>query len=336
MREFKVVNKIFVRSTNEVFKILRRYTISLIIFILSLIVLHIYKGEYQDIIKLIITIFITAVISIIFQYFINLNRQKSSIKVIFKEDNILASSLIISLFTYQEKIIVIVLATLITEVARLINRNINISSCLYGILFVLLYKQFYLQVDTPLINLSNLKYYGTYQNIMLTYGGIKSYLLGTNGYYLSPLLSIVTFIYLFYKKSIKYPTVISYLATFTIGMLIYGVFNEMNIWFVLFQIMTGNILFLSVFALADYKMIPVTQEGQTIYGIILGGITILLRFVLPELAVVISLILGPLILTKYLDKLSYKLKYNSKFYHLLYLSSISIIGLMIIIISFVY
>ena len=119
-------------------------------------------------------------------------------------------------------------------------------------------------------------------------------------------------------------------------MFIYGLFNGMNIWFVFFQIITGNILFLSVFTLTDYKMIPVTQEGQSIYGLILSGITILLRFIIPELSIIIPLIIGPIILTKFIDKLSYKLKYNRKFYHLLYLSGIAIITLIIIIMSLVY
>lgn len=336
MKEFKVVNKIFVRSSNEVFKILKRYTIALIVFILSIIAINLYKGNYQNIINIIIATIITSLISIIFQYFINLNRGKKSITTIFKEDNILASSLIITLFTYQEPIIVVIVASIITEIARLINRHINISSCLYGILFVLIYKQFYLNIDTPLINLTNKNYYGTYQDIVLSYGSIKSYLLGTNGYYLSPILSIIAFIYLFIKKSIKYPPVISYLTTFTISMFIYGLFDGMNLWFVIFQIITGDILFLSIFTLGDYKITPITQEGQTIYGIILAIITIILRFIIPELSVVIPLILGPLILTKQLDKLSYKLKYSHKLYYTLLTSSIAITGLIILIISFIY
>ena len=336
MRKFKVVNKIFVRSNNEVFKILKRYTISLAFFILGLIAINLYQSNYQNIINITIATIITSLISIIFQYFINLNREKKSFINVFKEDNVLASAFIISLFTYQESIMVIIVASLITEIARLINRHINISSCLYGILFVLIYKQFYLNIDTPLINLTTNNYNGLYQDIVLTYGSIKSYLLGTNGYYLSPILSLIAFIYLFYKKSIKYPPVISYILTFTISMFIYGLFNNMHLWFVLFQIITGNILFLSVLTLGDYKITPITQEGQTIYGIILAIITIILRFIIPELSVVIPLILGPLLLTKQLDKLSYKLKYSHKLYYTLLISSLAITGLIILIISYIY
>jgi len=336
MRKFKVVNKIFARSSNETYKILSRYTLSLFSFILFLGCYHLFKEEYESILNLIKTILITSVISIFVQYLINFSRRKKEIMVIFKEDNVLATALIISLFTYKEKIIIIVMATLITGIVRMLNKNINISSSLYGILFLLIYQQFYSHIDTPLVNLSNMMYYGTYHEVVTLYGGLRGFLFGTNLYYLSPILCLLSFIYLFYKKSIKYPLVVSYISTFAIGMFIYGLFKGMNIWFVFFQITTGNILFLSIYALTDYKTTPVTQEGQTIYGLLLGTLTIILRFIVPELSVVIPLILGPILLTKYLDNISYKLKYNSKFYQLLSISCIFIAVISVAIIYMIY
>ena len=81
-------------------------------------------------------------------------------------------------------------------------------------------------------------------------------------------------------------------------MLTIGLLNNMNIWYLFFQLTTGNLLFLSVFILPDYRTTPTTGEGQIIYGIILGLITSILRFIIPELSVVITLILGPILLTK--------------------------------------
>ena len=78
----------------------------------------------------------------------------------------------------------------------------------------------------------------------------------------------------------------------------------MNIWYVFFQLTTGNILFLTVFLLPDYPSTPTTGEGQIIYGILLGIITSILRFIIPELSVVLTLILGPLLLTKIINKIS--------------------------------
>ena len=64
-----------------------------------------------------------------------------------------------------------------------------------------------------------------------------------------PLVSILSFIYLFLKKSIKYNIVFSYILTFIFIMLPFGLLNNMNIWYLFFQITTGNILFL----IADKK-----------------------------------------------------------------------------------
>lgn len=334
MNSFKIVNKIFVRSNNETYKILRRYTISLSLFLLFIISFHIYQKEYSEVLNLIKTVLVTTGVNFIFQYIVNVIRHKG-IKSL-KENNILGIAVIISIITYQEKLLISVIAILISCVVRLINRNINFSSVLYGLLFVVIYKQYYLQVDTPLINFINMNNYGGYDQAIGLYGGIKGFLFGTNLYYLSPFLCVVVFGYLFYKKSIKYPTVVSYLTTFIIIMFMYGLLKGMNIWFVFFQITTGNILFLSIYALSDYRVTPVTQEGQTLYGMILAILTVILRFIIPELAVIIPLILGPIVLTKYLDNISYKLKTNNKLYRFLTISCILVAILVTTIIYIVY
>jgi hypothetical protein len=68
--------------------------------------------------------------------------------------------------------------------------------------------------------------------------------------------------------------------------------------------------------LGDYPDTPITSEGQVIYGIVLGLFTSVLRFIIPELSVVIPLILGPFMLTKLINKISFKLKYNKKYYYI--------------------
>jgi electron transport complex protein RnfD len=182
-------------------------------------------------------------------------------------------------------------------------------------LFVILYKYIANNLNTPLTNLSNLSYIDTFNNIVKPYGSIIDYTLGLTPYYLSPILSICSFIYLFNKKSIKYNILLTYMLTFSFIMLTIGMLNNMNIWYLFFQLTTGNILFLMVFSLGDYPITPITTEGQVIYGIILGLITGILRFIIPELSVILPLILGPILLTKTLNNISYKLKYNHKYYY---------------------
>ena len=195
-----------------------------------------------------------------------------------------------------------------------ILKNTITSSSLYGILFIILVSYFTNNLDTPLTNLTDLGYVGTYDSIIKEYGTILSYSLGLK-YYLSPALAIMSFLYLLHKKSIKYNIVFSYILTFIITMLSFGLLNNMNIWYLFLQITTGNILFLAVFCLSDYPTTPTTSEAQIIYGIILGIMTSMLRFIIPELSVVLPIILGSLFLTKLLDSISYKLKYNQKFYY---------------------
>jgi Na+-translocating ferredoxin:NAD+ oxidoreductase RnfD subunit len=215
-----------------------------------------------------------------------------------------------------------------------ILKNTTTSSSLYGIFLILLVSYITKNTDTPLYNLKELSYINTYSNIVLPYGNILSYTLGLN-HYLSPILAIISFIYLFLKKSIKYNIAFSYILTFIFIMLPFGLLNNMNIWYLFFQITTGNILFLTIFCSIDYQNTPTTGEGQIIYGIILGLITSILRFIIPELSVVITLILGPLLFTKIINKISFKLKYNKKYYYIVLSISIVLVIITNIIINVV-
>ena len=317
MREFKKVNKVFIKSNNTTNKIFNRYLYCLIPFIILIIISNLINKTPEGIISITKSISISLITSIIVQYIFNLTHKQKDITKIFLEDNILTISIILGLFSINSPILVIIISSIISIIIKNISINNNISSSLYGILFILLSKYYLNNLDTPLYNLSKLSYIDTFDNIVTPYGSILSYTLGTNLYYLSPILSILSFIYLFHKKSIKYNIVFSYILTISFIMLFTGLFNNMNIWYIFFHLTTGNLLFLSVFILTDYPNTPTTGEGQLIYGIILGLITSILRFMIPELSVIIPLILGPILLTKLINKISFKLRYNKKSYYIL-------------------
>lgn len=314
MREFKTVDKIYIKSNNTTNKIFNRYLYCLIPFILLIVIYNLVWGTSSVAINLLKSVSISLIISSIVQYIFNIIKKDTNISKIFIENKILTISLIIALFSIGSSIITIVIASIISIVMKNILKNTTTSSSLYGILFIILVSYFTNNLDTPLRNLTDLGYIGTYNSIIKEYGTILSYSLGLK-YYLSPALAIISFLYLLHKKSIKYNIVFSYILTFIITMLSFGLLNNMNIWYLFFQITTGNILFLTVFCLSDYPTTPTTSEGQMIYGIILGIITSILRFIIPELSVVVALILGSLFLTKLVDSISFKLKYNKKFYY---------------------
>lgn len=335
MKEFQKVDKVFIKSNNTVSKIINRYLYCLIPFILFIIIYNLIWGSTTIIISLLKNIIISFITSIIIEYLFNLKNKKQKISKLILENQILTISFIIGLFSLNISIPIIIIASAITIIIKKLTKANSIYATLYGILFLIISKYFQNTPDTPLNNLANLSYQGTYESILLPYGNLLDYILGTTTNYLSPILSIISFIYLFHKKSIKYNIVFSYILTITFIMLSLGILNNMNIWYLLFQLTTGNLLFLSVFILPDYKITPTTEEGQRIYGIILAILTCILRFILPELSVIITLILGPILLTKLLNNISFKLKYNHKYYYSILATSIILVLITSIILNII-
>jgi len=328
MKEFNKIDKVFIKSNNTVFKIYNRYLYCLIPFLILIIIYNLIWGSTTNIISLLLSTITSLITVTIAKMIINLvNKQKNNLKKILLEDNLLSIAIIISLFSYECTIPIIIFSSIITIIIKTLFKTKKLSASLYGILILLISKYYITNIDSPLINLSKLLYIDSYNNIVTPYGNIIKYILGLTPYYLSPILSVGSFMYLFHKKSIKYNIVFSYIITIIFSMLFFGLFNNMNIWFLIFQLTTGNILFLTTFILPVYQDTPTTSEGQIIYGLILGLITFILRFIIPELSVVVTLIIGPFILTKILNKISFKLKYNQKFYYTI----ITIIIILIII-----
>ena len=314
MKEFKQVNKTFIKSNNTTTKIFNRYLYCLIAFFLFIIIYNLIWKNITIVSNLIQSTLLSIITSFITQYIYNLIKKEKNITRIFFQDHILTLSLIIGLFSINSSIIIVIISSLVSIIIKNTLKNTTTSGALYGILIIILSSYFTNNLDTPLSNLKELSYINSYENIVKPYGSILSYTLGLK-YYLSPLLSILSFIYLFSKKSIKYYIIFSYILTFIITMLSFGLLNNMNIWYLFFQLTTGNILFLLVFCGVDYPKTPTTREGQIIYGIILGLITSILRFIIPELSIVLTLILGPLLFTKFINRITFKLKYNNKFYY---------------------
>ena len=307
MKEFKKVDKIFIRSNNSTTKIFNRYLGCLIAFFLLTFAYNLLSGNsviaFNLLKSTLLSLLISMVVGIIFNC---IKKDRSFFELLFK-DNILSIAIILGLCSFGASYVMIIIASIISIIVRKSFKNITLSASLYGILIILLSLMITNRMDTPLTNLGDLLYVGTYDSVVLFYGKIYSYLFGV-GYYLSPIFALIIFIYLFYKKSIKYNIVVTYILTFSVIMLLFGMFNDMNIWYLFFQLCTGNILFLTVFCLVDYPNTPITTEGQVIYGISLGIISSILRFIVPELAIVLTLILGPLILTRVIDNISVKLK----------------------------
>lgn len=313
MSEFNTVNKVFIKSPNQSNKLINRYFYALMAFYPITIIFFYLTNHLDLILPLLISLSISLISTIIFDYIINLIKKNNQFTNIFTNDYIHIIALIIGLFGINIKPLVIIIASFISTIIKHLDKRINLSASLYGILVIIIYKYYLLDLSSPLTNLQLLNYTGTFKEIVSSFGNTKEYLLGV--IYLSPILSIIAFIYLFIKKSTKYCIVTSYIISFITIMFIYGIFSNMP-WFVYFELITGNILFLTTFIIGDYKATPALAETQIIYGFILGLITAILRFIIPELSVIAALIIGPFILTNILESLSPKLKYQKRLYYI--------------------
>lgn len=142
----------------------------------------------------------------------------------------------------------------------------------------------------------------SYEETVKPYGSLKQFFVGNvpGGIgEVSILICIISFIYLIVKKSIKYLIPISILVTLLIGFTVGGLINNFDGYFALFNIFTGGIIFSSIFISSSMFTSPITSKGQIIYGILIGILTLIFRFIIPFgdifLATLICNLLVPLI-----------------------------------------
>ena len=120
-------------------------------------------------------------------------------------------------------------------------------------------------------------------------------------------MCIISFIYLTYKKIIKWRISSSYVGMVVVISLIICLTKGIGLWFILFNVLSGGLLFGAVFMATDPVTTPITRRGQIISGILMGIITMGIRYLtpLPE-GVLISIFIVNII-TVFINKLSIKL-----------------------------
>lgn len=169
--------------------------------------------------------------------------------------------------------------------------------------------------STPLTNLASLNYFGTYETLISPYGNLFNFLFGTIPGSLgevSKILIIVAFIYLTLTKTIKWKIPFMYVLTVFIMTFLIGNSVNLGIWYPTFHILSGGLLFGAVFMATDPVTSPITNAGQVLYGISLGILTVILRFLTPYPEGVATSILFMNLLVFLFDKIGLKIKYNIK------------------------
>ena len=113
------------------------------------------------------------------------------------------------------------------------------------------------------------------------YMGFKSLLLGTiPGCIgeLSTLALLIGGVYLLATKVISWRIPGAYLGTVAVLCLIFGHEGYGNLDWMLYNLMSGGLMLGAIFMATDYATSPVTLNGQLLYGVGCGALTVLIRY----------------------------------------------------------
>lgn len=333
MKKFHNINGPYVRSSNSTDKIM----IHLFISLLPIIIFSFYKnGIYlyingyanvYEMFKPLLFIVIGGLSSFLFETlyykFIKHNSWLDSIKNKYAIFPGLFLSLVVPLNT---PILILIIGSFIaTVVGKLMyggfGNNI-FNPALIGCLFIMAiyssnigtYLNNY-EIDTvssatPLTN-QVLVDKVSYENLIGPYGSLYNFFTGmipgSVGETCS-LLIIISFFYLAFAKVIKVRIPIIYVGTVFILTYFIGTMNGLGIWYPLFQILSGGLLFGAVFMATDPVTSPVTKIGQVLYGVTLGILTVLFRYLTSAPEGVMTSILTVNMLVFIFDKIGIKAK----------------------------
>lgn len=134
---------------------------------------------------------------------------------------------------------------------------------------------------SPLYNFNNLTEI-TYENVVAPYGNLWSFFFGfvpgAVGETCS-LLIILAFIYLVLRKVISWVVPVFYIATVFVISLVIAWVNDYGMWYPIFQVISGGLLFGAVFMATEPVTTPRSPNGKAIFAVFLGIFTLLFRLV---------------------------------------------------------
>lgn len=202
------------------------------------------------------------------------------------------------------------------------------NPALVGYLFIFIFFTSYFQINggylnklevdtistsTPLTNSIVVEGIGDYDSLVKPYGSLVNFFTGMIPGSIgetSALLCLVAFIYLTITGVIKWKIPIVYVLTVFFATFLIGNINNLGIWYPLFQILSGGLMFGAVFMATDPVTSPTTTQGQILYGLFLGILTVGIRYLSPLPEGVFISILVMNIFVKVLDTIGYKAKFD--------------------------
>ena len=360
MRKFKIKQGNFIKSNNNTTKMMNHVIISLIPIICFTFykngILPIVKGsgDLLDILDPMLIIIIPIIICLLTEYFYYLvKKDRKNLNYLINESFAIIPGIFVGLIIpINTPLWLVAIAAFIASLSKMIFGGLGknpLNPALVGGLLIIIFASSYVgtqggylnsyEIDaisgaTPLSNFSSLSYAGTYKEIVSPYGSLWSFFFGNIPGAVgetSAFLCIVAFVYLLVNKVIKWRIPVFYVSTVFLMSLIIGFTNGMGLWYPIFCVLSGSVLFGAVFMVTDPVTSPITKHGQVLGGIILGILTIGIRYLThyPE-GVLISILIFN-VLTLLINKLSIKFNFN-KLYKIISILLVSLIAIIFCII----
>lgn len=342
----------FLKSKNKTDKIM----LNLIIALIPIILFSVYKNGFvpfahgkTNLIGLIYPLIFICIgagfsflIELIYYKFIKKNNEISNSYSIFPG---LFLALILPLKT---PIYILLLGVLVASLSKIIfggfGKNV-FNPALIGYIFIVAsysfafttnyyfnnYELDTISSSTPLTNSSMISDIGSYDKLVKPYGNLWNFFVGMIPGSLaetSSLLCLLAFIFLALTKTIKWRITTTYVLTVFIVTFGIGRLLGQGIYYPLFHILSGGLMFGAVFMATDPVTSAITPIGQVFQGIFLGILTVILRFVGVEGVATSILVMNMFVFM--LDKIGVKSRFNfTKSLPLFILGCLIIIGSMI-------
>jgi len=323
----------FLKSNNKTDKIMRNLLISL----LPIIIFTTYKngyipfannkinlfGLFYPLIFIVIGIITSFIIEFIYYKFIKKNNEYK------KSYSIFPGMFLALILPLKTPIYVLITGAAVATLSKIIfggfGKNV-FNPALIGYIFVIASFSFVFSTNnylnnyeldtisssTPLTNASMISDIGNYNKLVKPYGSLLNFFIGTIPGSLaetSALLCLISLIFLIATKTIKWRIPVTYISTVFIITFGIGRLLGQGIYYPLFHILSGGLLFGAVFMATDPVTSAVTPFGQTLQGILLGIVTVFLRFTGVEGVATSILLLNMFVFI--LDKIGVKVRFNS-------------------------
>lgn len=321
----------FIRSDNTTNKVMKNLLISLLPVILFSIYKNGYIPYYKNYIDTfhifypLIFILIGGISSYLFEIIFTLIFKKRDIKyTLFNGYGFFPGLFLAMILPLKTPIIVLIIGCFFASIIGKmvyggIGNNVFNPALVGYIILLVCYSQlistsylnpYELSISsaTPLTNLKLVESLN-YTNLVGKYGSLFNFFIGTIPGSLcetSALCCLLSFVYLTIKKVIKPCIPVFYIFTVFALTLVIGLINNLGLWYPLFEILSGGLFFGAIFMATDPVTSPVTKKGQIIYGILLGILTTVFRYLTSAPEGVMLAILTMNMFVFIIDKIGYK------------------------------